>query len=324
MDNKSGECASFSGVEKKSQELVSVVMPVHNGERFIWKGIESVLSQTHESWELLVVDDASEDATLDVVSRYADPRIRTIRNSRQLGVGESINNGLKHSRGSLVARLDADDFSRKDRFELQVAEFRASPRLGLLGSWIRTFGAESKTIRFPKTDSDLRLALCFRNPFAHSSVMFRALGPGNRPWNYISGPAQDYELWIRIARHYDLANIPEVLTFYRRHDAQVTAKNAHLYPPAVLELQASARQALLVTQQPQEATAINELSLLSFLNLLVRGRQNYSAKAILMETSLFFYSVGRETLGKCINQIFSRFPTRRVWLEVFRFLKMRR
>ena len=289
-------------------DLVSIVMPAHNVCRYIGQSIESVISQTYESWELIIVDDASEDETKKIIGSFKDPRIRTVTNRNRQGVSNSLNRGLECARGSLIARLDADDYSREDRLAIQVARFQGSPRLGLVGTWIRTFGKEEKKVRYPITDSALRMALCFRNPFAHSSVMFRPLDSRGNPWRYLNYPGQDYELWSRISCEYLIENIPEELTFYRKHDGQVTARFSHLYPPLVRGYQVAARTNFLVTQSEAPLSIRNPSSLPSFIFSVMVHNRPPVLRSLLVETFLFLSGEAREKLGRIWGKIGPRRP----------------
>src|ERR1043165_9066720 len=113
---------------------VTVLMAVYNGEPFLAKAIDSILAQTYEDFELLVVDDGSTDATPDIVRSYGDRRVRTVRNPRNIGLARSLNVGLAEARGALVARHDADDLSYPDRFRRQVEFLAAHPDVAVLGT----------------------------------------------------------------------------------------------------------------------------------------------------------------------------------------------
>jgi len=112
---------------------VSVIMPVYNGERFIAEAIDSVLAQSLTDWELIVVDDGSTDRTPEVLKRYADPRILTIRQQNQ-GEGGARNAGLDHVCGTYVGFLDADDLYLSNALADFVAGFEAHPKIEVLFS----------------------------------------------------------------------------------------------------------------------------------------------------------------------------------------------
>ena len=210
---------------------VSVLMPVRNGAQWLAAAIDSVLGQTLPDFELLVIDDGSTDRTPEIVAGYAarDPRVRPIRQDA-LGLVAALNRGLGEARGHLIARLDADDLALPERLARQVAEMDANPRLNLLGSWAETIDGESRTIGRltpPPEPGKLRDTLARTNPFIHSSVMVRA-----EPVRSLGGyrgafeAAEDYDLWLRLSEHGDIAIAPEILVRYREHGGNVTMRKA--------------------------------------------------------------------------------------------------
>src|ERR1039458_5312287 len=113
---------------------VSVIMPVYNGEKFLRTAVDSVLWQTFEDWELVVVDDASTDSTPDILADYRDPRIRVLRNETNRKPAACANRGLAGASGRYIARLDADDVWLPDRLAVQLRYLEAHPEVTLVGS----------------------------------------------------------------------------------------------------------------------------------------------------------------------------------------------
>ncbi len=123
--------------ESRVRELVSVVIPIYNAERFLAEAVDSVLAQTYPQWELLLVDDGSADSSPAIAGRYADSdpaRIRCLEHpgQRNVGVCASRNLGMRHSRGEYIALLDADDIWLPHKLEQQVALMNAYPEAALL------------------------------------------------------------------------------------------------------------------------------------------------------------------------------------------------
>src|SRR5258708_1918931 len=112
---------------------LTVLMAFHNDAPFIGEAIDSVLRQTHRDFEFVIVNDASNDGSRDIVARYTDPRIRLLENPTNLRLARSLNRGLEEARGALVARLDANDVARLDRLEKQMRFMRDHPEIALLG-----------------------------------------------------------------------------------------------------------------------------------------------------------------------------------------------
>src|SRR5690606_1322307 len=155
---------------------VSVVMAVHDGERYVREGIGSLLAQTFGDFELIVVDDGSTDRTAEVARSIADPRVRLVSNGRNLGLAASLNRGLELARGELVARRDVDDVSCPTRLELQIAFLDANPDVALVGSAYREVDAARRLVAehvLPLEHADILWAMHFHSPFVHSAVMWR-------------------------------------------------------------------------------------------------------------------------------------------------------
>ena len=156
---------------------VTVLMPVYNAARHLQEAVESVLNQSHKDFELLVVDDGSTDEGLALLARYDDPRIRIERLPRNGGIVAALNHGLRHARGSYIARMDADDIALPIRLERQLQYLEQYPEMGVCGSTIEPFGGHlvrNWVQHF--SPSAVAVALLFENPLCHPTVMFRASG----------------------------------------------------------------------------------------------------------------------------------------------------
>jgi len=215
---------------------VSVIMAVHNGEAHIREAVDSILSQTLSNLELIVVDDASTDATAEVLARYDDPRIMRLRNGRRLGPSGARNCALRMARAPLIAIQDADDISLPHRLETQAEFFAEDPALGAAGAYAAVIGRAGRdggTMSYPPTrDLEIKWALLFWNPFIHTSVMVRRsvveeTGGYNEEGD-LAWLAEDYELLSRINRKYRTANVAEVLVRYRINPAGASARFGEL------------------------------------------------------------------------------------------------
>ena len=177
---------------------VSVVMPVYNEERYLPQAIESILGQTYQDIEVIIVNDGSSDRSEDIILSYHDPRIRYVKQDNR-GLAVSLNHGLSLARGEYIARMDADDVSFPLRLERQVSFLENNAAYVLVGTWAEIWSEEQKTRRIhkhPSSDALLRTFLLFDNPFVHSSVMFRT-EVARRIGGYAAGDtgrfAEDYE-----------------------------------------------------------------------------------------------------------------------------------
>lgn len=213
----------------KPAPRVSFLMAVYDGEMYLDEAIQSVLNQTFTDFEFIVINDGSIDGTSQIIERYRrlDSRIRAYEQANR-GLVVALNRGLELARGEYVARMDADDISLPERVAKQVAFMDAHPEVGICGTWIETFGSGEVVVRrYPADDATIRSWLLFESVLAHPSIMMRRelLVKTGLSYDAGSAHAEDYDLWVRAARHMALANIPEVLLRYRLHSQQVVQKH---------------------------------------------------------------------------------------------------
>jgi glycosyltransferase involved in cell wall biosynthesis len=205
---------------------VSVAMAVFDGAPWVGAAVESLLGQTLADLEVVVIDDGSTDATPEVLASIRDPRLRIERRARQ-GLTRALNRALDLARAPLVARLDADDVALPERLARQRQYLDAHPDVGLLGTGAREVdpsGREVAILRPPVDDAALRRALIRANPLVHSSVMMRRTVLDRVGGYDPSFPvAQDYDLWMRMARVSRLANLPELLVIRRLPPGRISA-----------------------------------------------------------------------------------------------------
>jgi glycosyltransferase involved in cell wall biosynthesis len=205
---------------------VSILLPVFNGARYLREAIDSVFAQTYRDYELLVIDDGSEDDSIDIALSYGDPRLRIERNERNVGLIETLNRGIASVSGEFVARLDADDVCMPDRLAVQVDYLNSHAEVGICGSWYRLLGTRfPRTVRLPSTPDDVEAWLFAHSPIAHPTVMFRRSVFDSLHLRYDRDyvHAEDYDLWVRAATVTRLANIARPLLRYRVHPEQVTS-----------------------------------------------------------------------------------------------------
>ena len=207
---------------------VTVLMAVHNGERYVREAVDSVVHQTFTDFEFLIVNDGSTDKTRELILSCDDPRIRLIENDQNIGQTKSLNRGLQMATGQLIARQDADDNSEPERLSRQVMFMDTHTDVALLGTWYKKIDADGNDIglrTLPCSSTDIRWSLLFFCPFVHSSVMLRKslvlerVGLYNETLSY----SQDFELWHRIARRLPVANLPEYLLKYRISPSSMTS-----------------------------------------------------------------------------------------------------
>jgi glycosyltransferase involved in cell wall biosynthesis len=202
--------------------LVTVLVPARNAQRTIGLALRSIVHQTYAHWELLLLDDGSSDATVAIARALAEPRIRVLGDSAWLGLAARLNQGIDAARGTLLARLDADDVAFPERLAQQVQFLQEHPEVDLVGASAVVFGDDGQAYgRFPA-------------PLTHAEIC-------RRPWSgfYLPHPtwmgriawfrrfryrpeqdraAQDQDLLLRSFRDSTFANLPETLIGYRQHE----------------------------------------------------------------------------------------------------------
>ncbi|GAB3680128.1 glycosyltransferase family 2 protein [Salinisphaera aquimarina] len=205
---------------------VTVLIPVYNRVRFIGDAIDSVLAQTFDDFELLLVDDGSTDGSQDTIRAHADPRIRLIENPRNLGIAATRNRGIEAARGEYLAFLDSDDRALPDRLARQVAFLDTHPDFAAVGSWIRWIddsgATRGRTKRKAADPDQIAAERLFRSCLENSTATARTAVLKAYPHREDYRLGSDYDLWARIAADYRLAALPQVLVERRQHDSQAS------------------------------------------------------------------------------------------------------
>jgi glycosyltransferase involved in cell wall biosynthesis len=204
-------------------------MSAYNEERFIASAVESILGQTYGDLELIVVNDGSTDGTRDILARYeADDRLRVIDQTNS-GYVAAWRCAISHSTGEILARMDADDISDKERFSSQLEYLDKRPDAGLVCCGYRRIDERGKVMATSSpitSDIGLRLGLLYGPSMAHGTVMmrrevFEAVG-GYRSDYW---PTEDYDLWVRLAiSGCGLGGIADPLYSYRVHSRSTSSQ----------------------------------------------------------------------------------------------------
>ena len=210
---------------RNKKPLISVVMPVYNGEKYLKEAIDSILSQTYKDFEFIILNDGSTDNSLKIIKKYIQKDARVILITREnRGLITSLNEGIKKAQGRYIARMDADDISLPTRFKEQVKFMEDNKDISICGTSIILFNESGniKPVKYPTSDSDIKFILMFTSAFAHPSVMMKRdifMKLKYEHYKY----AEDYKLWIDIAlAGYKMGNLDEVLLRYRIHSQQVS------------------------------------------------------------------------------------------------------
>lgn len=232
--------------EEPDTPLVSVVIPVFNVAEYIEQALLSITSQTYKHLEIIVVDDASSDATSEIITRLQerDPRIRLLQNATNLGVAASLNKGFGSANGEFIARMDGDDVSVPSRIERQLDYLRENPQVAIVGASVLILResdmSESReqgdfgrheTAMYPTSPLVTKWRMLFGCFIGHPTVVMRRevldTLAGVEPCEYYSTSqtsSEDYELWLRCLYTHNLViqSMGDVLVIHRKHGSSVS------------------------------------------------------------------------------------------------------
>jgi len=211
-------------MENNISPLISVVLPVFNVEEYIKESIESVLNQTIQDFEIIVIDDCSTDATLQIVSQFDDQRIRVITKQKNKGLIDSLNIGFDVALGKYIARVDGDDVNTLDRFEKQLNYLEANKEIAACGCWLKAFGYRNDIIKHKENHKDIQAHLLNSNPMSLGATMLRTASYIPFRFDTNMWHVEDYDYWARTAWDCKLHNLQEVLYYYRTHKTQVSTQ----------------------------------------------------------------------------------------------------
>jgi glycosyltransferase involved in cell wall biosynthesis len=203
--------------------LISVVLPVYNVEKYIKECMDSILNQTLQDFEVLVIDDSSTDNTLKIIESYKDSRIVIIKKETNRGLVSSLNLGFEVARGKYIARVDGDDINALDRFQKQIQFLELNKHIDICGSALKLIDEnECKIVTYPRTDEEIKAKLLISCSIAHPTIILRKEAFYNINYDINYKHAEDYELWSRIIETHRFYNLQEVLYYYRVHEEQVS------------------------------------------------------------------------------------------------------
>jgi glycosyltransferase involved in cell wall biosynthesis len=201
-------------------------MSVYNGADYLRASVDSILTQTFDDFEFIIVDDGSTDQSAEIIRSYADSRI-VLRQQSNQGVATALNHALRFAHGEYVARQDADDISLPERFVKQVEFLDTYPEVAVVGTAAtlidrtgRPFSSFMPFARHERLVKELKRGVC---PLMHGAVMLRRTALSQCGiYNPVFNRMQDVELWLRFSQHHRLANMREVLYQFRKHDSSTT------------------------------------------------------------------------------------------------------
>jgi glycosyltransferase involved in cell wall biosynthesis len=204
---------------------ITVLMPCYNAAGYISEAIKSVLGQTFRDFELLIINDGSNDNTAEIIKSFYDERIVFIEQEQQ-GVAAALNNGLKHARAAYIARFDADDICFTDRLEKQYNFMLSNPEYIIVGSGADYIDDSGNYIftHFPpvKTNEEIQKLPYYICPFIHASVMYKKDPIANVGYNINAHSFEDHLLWLKLKKQGGMYNMPEPLLSVRLNPGSLT------------------------------------------------------------------------------------------------------
>jgi glycosyltransferase involved in cell wall biosynthesis len=213
----------------KKAPKISVVMGVYNGGSYLDEAISGIINQTFKDFEFIIIDDGSTDETAQLLKIWAerDSRLVILTNATNIGLSKTLNRGIIEARGEWIAREDADDRAMPERFARQMAFLANHPTVGLLGTgcWIIDQSGERQppARSQPQTHREICWNSLWLNPFYHSSTLYKRELALQHPYDATLASAQDFELWGRLLKVTQGANLQEPLIEYRHHDERTSS-----------------------------------------------------------------------------------------------------
>jgi glycosyltransferase involved in cell wall biosynthesis len=288
---------------------VTVVMSVYNDESYIREAVESILNQTFKDFEFIIINDGSTDRTREILLSYKDQRMHLF-DQGNMGLTRSLNKGLFLAKGRYIARMDSDDISCPQRLEKEFNFLENNGRVALVGVFVNRIDNNGRFISsyiYPTDSNDLRQRLWMDCPFCHSSVMFRR-NCIEKVGNYREkiGPAEDYDLWFRIAEQFEVVNIPEILHQVRINPSGVSLERRFDQVRSTLLVRAMAAERKKYGNDSLDRLAVTELN--ELLDRLLPHTKKNEQKVL--NASYFFlaeifyvsgnYKQAVKWLSKCI------------------------
>ncbi|MEI7759709.1 MAG: glycosyltransferase family A protein [Thermoleophilia bacterium] len=238
--------------EMNSPPVVSVLITARDNETHIGVALASVLRQTLQAFEVLVVDDGSSDGTSRVAAAFRDSRIHIVRHDESAGISTRRNELVARARAPYVAPLDADDAWLPQRLECHIRLLEAQPEVVAVGSDAVVIDGERGVLRYfrlPRSDAAIRWTCLFASPLIHSaSTIRKAVFDEGVRYDPAFPLAQDYDLWTQVLHRGGLRNMGVPLSLYRVHGAQATQRMAATQPAEQQQIARAAIEALAVPE----------------------------------------------------------------------------
>jgi len=272
---------------KNELPLVSVVMPNYNTpEVFLRAAIESILEQTYQNIEFIIIDDASTEDDVQIIKSYADDRIILIQNENNKHVSYTLNRGLEIARGTYIARMDSDDVSLPKRIAKQVRFLQKHSDIDVLATQAEIIGDRKGVFATNLKDAKaMKIAIFFNCPIVNPSVLFRATFINDNALRYRTDleykAAEDYEFWSRCVSLGQLYEYSQVLLKYRTHAKQVSSKSSTTQIDSANRVRKKMLAALGITPNTREMDIHYQFCTESILsNIALKDSEDWAMRLI--------------------------------------------
>lgn len=275
------------GMRKKTLPPVTIGLPFYNAEQYLLDAIRSVFAQTHEDWELILMDDGSTDRSLEIAQSINDPRVKVYSDGLNKKLASRLNEIHALAKHSYIARMDADDLMSPKRIQKQLEYLEVNPDVDLVSTGVCSISIDSlpKGVRLKSDDHPLtaKAVLLGQHGIVHASVLARKSWYTRNTYNTEDTIAQDYKLWVRAFEKSDLkvGFIAEPLYFYREDGSINTKKILRTYKsgiPFILDkatvLVGPAYAYYLVCRSCIKSVLVKLLSFSAGAELLIRRRNS--------------------------------------------------
>lgn len=218
---------------------ITVFIALYNSEKYIEQTLNSLLNQTFTNFEILIINDASTDNSVEIVENFNNSKIRLIHNETNRGICYTRQRGVEEAIGKYIAIIDSDDIAMHNRLEKQFDFLENNPEFALCGTDAKFIDENNKEINHLHIVNHepelIKIMLLFANQFINSSVLIKKEAVIN-VGGYIKSIAEDYDLFVRIAEKYKTANLKEKLVSYRMHNVSDSRTKKELYSIAEKEI----------------------------------------------------------------------------------------
>ena len=182
------------------EKIISVILPVFNGEKYIRESVESILCQTFKEFEFIIIDDGSTDKSVEIIKSFNDSRIKLLRNNENKGIIFSLNKGIEEATGKYIARMDGDDIACPERLKIQFEFMERNPEVGICGTFVKRFGSILRRglLKLPVSNDEIKVNSLFFCSFVHPTVMFKkeVLTKNDLKYSEDFKGVEDYNLWV--------------------------------------------------------------------------------------------------------------------------------